>query len=152
MEEGASESNIKVVGMLDLRYRGERSSLTIPYVENYNALLDVFHRKHLETYGFRSEEEEVIVDTVKVTVIGITDKPVMPRRRVEEHRPVATGFRRIFDGYNWIDSSVYSRSMLKPGALLKGPSIIESYDSTIYVPEGFTAVVDEYESIRITCR
>jgi N-methylhydantoinase A len=44
---------------------------------------------------------------------------------------------------------VHWRDGLEPGTSLTGPAIVEALDTTIVVPPGWTAVVDERGYIRM---
>jgi len=49
-------------------------------------------------------------------------------------------FGEVYDG----------KYKLKPGSTIEGPVVIEDYDTTIYVPEGWSGKADEYLNITLT--
>jgi N-methylhydantoinase A len=48
-----------------------------------------------------------------------------------------------------VETPIFHRDSLKPGAVLHGPAIIDQFDSTTVVPPGVIAKVDEYRIIRL---
>jgi N-methylhydantoinase A len=48
-----------------------------------------------------------------------------------------------------VDTPVYDRSTLPAGARVAGPAIIEQLDSTVVVPPGVVAQIDEHLIIRM---
>jgi N-methylhydantoinase A len=48
-----------------------------------------------------------------------------------------------------IDTSVYTRKQLRSGSWLIGPAVIEQLDTTILIPPGFRAEVDEWLNLHI---
>jgi N-methylhydantoinase A len=49
-----------------------------------------------------------------------------------------------------LDTAIFDYDRLAPGALLAGPSIIESPLTTIVVPPSYEAAVDGYRNVVIT--
>jgi N-methylhydantoinase A len=49
-----------------------------------------------------------------------------------------------------VETPVYRRSELPAGAAFEGPAVVEQLDSTVVVPPGVAAEVDEYLNIRMT--
>ncbi len=54
------------------------------------------------------------------------------------------GTRTVYDRGTSVQAMVYQRAALSQGQELEGPAIIEQYDTTIYIPAGFRATVDEW--------
>jgi N-methylhydantoinase A len=54
-----------------------------------------------------------------------------------------------FAGEGAHDTPVYRRSELPAGAELTGPAILEQLDSTVVVPPGVRAEVDEWLNVRM---
>jgi N-methylhydantoinase A len=53
-----------------------------------------------------------------------------------------------FDG--WVDATLYDRSRLGAGDLVRGPAVIEEYGATVPVHPGYQARVDEHANLRLT--
>lgn len=120
----------------DCRYRGQGSELTVPVSDgNRNKIEESFVKSHQSTFGFTLEREIEIV-TIRVFAVIPRDKPTLelPARghtNVSERKAVIKG------------KHVFLKSFEKPGMEIgvpvEGPCAIDDYDSTAFVPEGWTA-------------
>jgi N-methylhydantoinase A len=57
-----------------------------------------------------------------------------------------------FDGGRTLDTPVYERSGLGAAGRLEGPAVVEQLDSTVLIPPGVEAEVDEWLNIRMRIR
>ncbi len=148
--EGVEETNIKIVRMLDMRYLGQAYELTVPYQGSIVRTVEAFHERHRERYGYDLRGEPVIVVNARITAYGIVAKPQLPRKQTTPYKPEPWKTRRVFfEETSWIETPVYWRPSLRPGAFMEGPAVIESDESTILVPPGYEAFVDEYYAVII---
>ncbi len=135
---------------LDMRYKGQAYELNVPWKGSVDLAIRDFHATHGRMYGFSSPDEPVEVVNVRVSLVGSLRKPAVPRTEAVRHVPEAEGKRSVyFEDIGWADTLVYNRSKLKPGAALKGPAVVEEYDSTTLVPPEYSLLVDEYGNLRI---
>jgi N-methylhydantoinase A len=131
--EGFGADQQRFERLIDLRYAGANSELTLPLAAD---LRDAFSAAHERQYGYRSDEEEI--ETMNLRVIA---RGVDPRRRVpeqlsftrssvlrEEARDVYFG-----PGLGWVATPIVQRASLG-GAWRQGPLLVEEYDSTTVVP------------------
>ena len=160
--EGFDEAQVRIRNLLDLRYPGQTSEITIEVpdgpmsVDTLRSLSDAFHREHENTYGHRSQEgERVEVVNVRLRARGLSDEDLTPESlaRASGHRPrspAAGSDRRAFfgEGHGWIGTPVVDRSDLDrvPRA---GPLIIEEYDATVVAPPDSRVSLDEASNIHI---
>ena len=63
--------------------------------------------------------------------------------QVGEREVVTEGGKRVLVPY-------YRGSSLRPGLSFQGPSVIEEETTTLYVPSGWKAGVDEYGNYRLS--
>ena len=54
---------------------------------------------------------------------------------------------RIFHGEDWIDCARHTAEALKPSQTIEGPSVIEGYTATTWVPPGWTATLDASDNL-----
>ena len=52
------------------------------------------------------------------------------------------GERRAWDAGAFVAATVYDRERLGAGATLAGPAVVEQYDTTTWIPGGWTGTVD----------
>jgi len=136
----------RVIRSLDVRYRGQSYELNVPWM-GLEESLKAFHEKHEALYGFRMDDEVEIVN-LRVTVIGAFEKPKLKEEREERYEPKPEARRDVFFG-DWIETPVYVKEKLKAGAFLRGPAVIESYDTTALIPPNYSAFIDRWGNVRV---
>jgi N-methylhydantoinase A len=121
----------------DLRYLGQNFEVNVPVPSgdlDASALADVvaaFNEEHHRRYGHRKLDEPVQFVSLRVTGIGITDKPrFMPFTPTGQAEPKGTRERLLMDGTR-AAVPIYERDTLPPGWEGSGPSVIEAPDTTI---------------------
>ena len=128
---------------IDLRYYGQGYELEIVVRRPFNraAVTKAFEGRHVEVYGFAHEGERIELTALRLTTtIPATSKVRLSE--VEGEMPVAgEGRRRAKFGERWFETRVYSRELLPVGGgVIRGPAIVEEYDSTVVVPPGWGCV------------
>jgi N-methylhydantoinase A len=149
--ENVSPDAIVLQRTIDMMYQGQWRSLAVSAPSPITSLADLvesFHREHQREYNFRRDVAPVGLFRLNLKAVGVvpkaefarsapTGKSVSPR----SHRPV--WFAAVGD----VQTPVYWRPDVSPGFSVKGPAIIEQFDSTTVVPPGFNAVVDPWLNI-----
>lgn len=131
----------------DCRYRGQGSELTVTVGKGDREEIEVrFREMHRSTFGF-SLEREVEIVTIRVFGIISRDKPAFEGVRQESMEDSSR--EAVLRGKK-IQLKVYSRPGLNIGRPVKGPCAIDDYDSTTFVPEGWSAVQGNIGEIRLT--
>jgi N-methylhydantoinase A len=154
-EEGVSPEDWEFHYALDLRYRGQGFELTIPLssgslqAEALPPLIQEFHRKHAEIYGFSNLNAEVELVSLRLTAIGRTEKPDLPEIPSKGSLSAAVLEERLvfFVGEGWRKTPVYSREKLPGSAELIGPAVVEGLESTVLVPPRARAFLDRFGNI-----
>jgi N-methylhydantoinase A len=125
----------------DLRYHGQSSALTIALPEGdagslIAGLTERFHREYRATYGYNTAEP-VEVASLRATVLGLSGKRLsFEGARIDSlANDGESGTRRVsFErGGGFVDVPLLARSAVDTTERT-GPAIIESYDTTIFVP------------------
>jgi N-methylhydantoinase A len=86
-----------------------------------------------------------------ITEIGLfaripTPKPVFPRHQLGGRKPAgaaAKGKRDVFAGGAWRAARIWDMDWLEPGNVIEGLSIVEHSMTTLVIPEGMMASVDD---------
>jgi len=155
--EGYPDDRVRLEVGCDLRYAGQASELTIPLPGGrFDAaalppLRDAFDAEYRATYGASTDEALELVNlrlvatglrpdrldfrAVRVAASGAETKP--------SRRPVS-----FVRGGEPLDTPVVPRQALE--GTLRGPAIVESYDSTIVLPPGAAATADAAGNLLIT--
>ncbi len=140
--------------LIDMRYLGQWRSLAVPV----EAPLDLeqaaatFHAEHLREYNFRRDDAPVEIYRLNVKALGVTPKAELARHEPTGATPEPRSRRPVtfFDTDEPVDTPVYVRDDLPSGFAFDGPAIVEGFDSTVVVPPGWRADVDEWLNIRLT--
>ncbi len=137
----------------DMRYGGQNYDLqvalrdagaTAPPLPDGPSLRQMFFAAHEQAYGFFNPDDTVLITALRLTATGRLPSPGLPpvpdgasrTPRPRDRRPV------WFEGDAPLDTPVYDRTALAPGAEIAGPAVIDQFDATTLVHPGATARVD----------
>jgi N-methylhydantoinase A len=142
---------------VDARYARQSYELVVPVPRRtfdaaaLREIAESFHKRHRSTYGYDNRSEPVQIVNVRISAIGeippltICDKPPSSARdAVKAKRPV------WFRAAGAIEATVYDRSRLPADWRAPGPLVIESLESTILVPPGWQANMNEDGFVLLT--
>ncbi len=147
--DGAPREGRVYTRLLEMRYQGQRLSLRIPYTGNLGEAVESFESLYQARYGYTLPEPP-LVSAARLTAAAPAPKPRLPEGREEPHTPRPAERREAhLPGTGWTRVAVYRRESLRPGAALETPAIVYDEDSTILIPEGYTARVDRHHVIWI---
>jgi N-methylhydantoinase A len=135
---------------VDARYARQSYELSVPLppgtldAARLAQVAEAFHDLHRRTYGHDNRSEPVQLVNVRLTAIGaipplaVRDKPAAPGSdAVKTRRPL------WFRATGAIEADVLDRARMAAGLVTKGPAVIESLESTILVPPGWQARMDD---------
>ncbi len=142
----------------DLRYVRQYHEVSVAvemeWLESYreDSIKDAFHRQHDKLYGYALKDEKTDVELVniRITAIGLTDKPVFPKGAFmgSDAEEFVKGKRPVFipSLMDFNEIPVYDGDRMGFGHFLRGAAIIEQVNTSIFVPPGFEVTCDEYGS------
>ncbi len=137
--------------VVQLRYRGQESTLEVPFEEAHerglaSRLREAFEARYAAVFGHRAEGRGVEVASLRV-VAGARVPPADPAPLPASFPAPVEGRRRCWLEARWQDVDAYDRSNLGPGAALAGPALVlDRFGSTV-VPSGWRAHVDGAEAL-----
>jgi N-methylhydantoinase A len=142
---------------VDARYPRQSHELAVPVAArpvDHAALADIaatFHDRHLHTYGHDNRGEPVQIISIRVAAIGAT-APLAIRDAVARSGTDAVKAKRQvwFRETGMIDATIYDRKRMAAGLQVAGPAVIESLESTILVPPGWRAEMNEDGFVLLT--
>ena len=146
---------------IDVRYYGQTPYLNLPLeqppssTDDVETLIQRYEDRYLREFGYVLPRDFASIELVnaRVVAIGMTPQAKLPRS-AERHVAAdpAVGTRPVyFDAAgDFVDTAIYDRARLGWGAELEGPAIAEQADSTVLIPPGATARVDEFLDIVIS--
>jgi N-methylhydantoinase A len=154
-EQGFSADEVALRWQLDLRYVGQSHELRVavsevapPDEHRLDEAIANYHREHERLYGVAAPSEPVESVATRVVAAHERTLPTLelpaPTAAHEERR------RRWRAPDGWAEAVVMERGNIKPGAVIKGPALIDSDDSTIAVLPGYEAKVHLSGLVEIT--
>ncbi len=156
--DGEPEEQWVLQRTADIRYVGQAYEVNVPVPDGpldaaaIAATIQAFHDLHLQLYAHSRPDGRIEFVNARVAAIGLTEAPPMraqPEQAVEakpmESRPVY--FDEIGD---YVDTQVFARGNLAPGATFAGPAIVEQVDTTTVVHPGQKVHVDGFGNLMIS--
>jgi N-methylhydantoinase A len=137
-EEGVPNGEILEEPALDLCYRGQSTTLTVPWRTVVSALGE-FHRAHERRYGHRLAQP---VELINVRLGLRTARRELALPRVQRGRRPRPRNGRIHGIPGEVP--VYRRQDLPPGMRLEGPALLVDAEATTYLEPGWQAQTDNF--------
>jgi N-methylhydantoinase A len=152
--EGVPEDQIKLQRSVDMRYLGQWRALSVPVGAPLTSLdhaVETFHAEHEREHNYRRDDAPVEIYRLNVQAVGVTPKPEFTRYALNGSRPQPVTTRQVlFDEQDqWLETPIFQRHSLDAGTTLEGPAIVEQLDTTVLIPPGIRAQVDEWLNIRM---
>lgn len=155
LSEGVSSEQIKLKRSLDMRYTGQHHEVTVDIPSGETSESDLedienrFHNKHKKLFTYSEPETEVEILNARIAAIG--EVPIVEMREEEEKGPnpdqAYKNTRDVYFEDGMMETPVYNRNKLRNGNIVESPAVIEESTTTIIVPPGWQAKVDEYENV-----
>jgi N-methylhydantoinase A len=157
-QEGFGENRIALEWMVEMRYQRQVHQVATPFVgppvtaaalEN---LLKDFERLYERRYGRGSSYRAAGAEMV---AFRLRARGLMPRPKVAAEATVGAdpshaerGRRAIFDGTAAIrPATVYDFERLRPGNVVRGPTVVHSPITTIVIQSGQIARMDPFRNL-----
>ena len=148
---GTAIGHVAVSHSAEMSYAGQIHTLRVPVEADWppgrmaEAFGDVYRREYGNTLG----GIPTVIVSLKTSVRGV--RPGQQRRTahaVVPARATPSGTRPVYFG-GWMDTPIYDRATLLPGATFDGPAIIEQADTTSVIEPGMIARVDPFGNILV---
>jgi len=155
--EGVAKKNRTTTYQVDIRYHGQGLLLTVDFDlsqlrrKGLNAIGTKFDQIHEQLFTFALPAEKELVNLRSV----VRDKalsvkaPSVPRGNDKPSTAFISKTKVFMEGKSKF-ASLYDRSKLKQGNVIKGPAIVLEMDSTTVVLPGHSGRVDKFGNILIT--
>jgi N-methylhydantoinase A len=163
--EGLNPADAASLRELDLRYSGQGYELRTPldglFTERVTAATlasarERFDLRHAQIHGHAARDRPVEVVSYRLRVRVAVPKFEPRRERAPiSPAPVATaikGTRNISLNNAVTTATVYARDHLNVGTTIAGPAIVEQFDATTVVPEGWSGRVDGFRNLLLDHR
>lgn len=138
--QGAAPETVQFRRSFDARYRGQSFEIEIADAPDMAQLRARFDRSHAQRYGYAVEGEAV--ELVNARLNAFSPTPAAGRFSVEASRALEAGEREAWIEDRMVAVPVFERDALVQGESVRGPALIEQYDSVTYVSRDWTAHVE----------
>jgi N-methylhydantoinase A len=140
IQEGVAKAAITARPTLDLRYRGQSYTLTVPWEGGCKGSAEAFHLAHQERYGHRLE---LPVELVNLRLQLQGPQPELPLAPlIGGAGPSPASRTTLYDVEGAVE--VWARDTLVPGQSLQGPALVTEQVSTTYLAPGWQGQVDPH--------
>ena len=152
--EGVGEGEQEATYQVDMRYRGQGTSLPIDVSPaefsqtGLRGLGERFDAEHAQLFTFALEAPHEVV-SLRAVVQGPDAGRSAPAREGARRDAPPGRPTRLYEGGAWHDAAIHDRSGLEPGHRVRGPAIVTEMDSTTLILPGHAAVVDGVGSLLI---
>jgi 5-oxoprolinase (ATP-hydrolysing) len=143
IKNGVSPHSIfKTRRLIFLRLKGQETSLEVEW--NVASEIETsFINQYRKLYDHWLETRDIEVESIRVIVAAGNDyhNPVFDAER--RYKPKPEKIKRTRVSGSWIKCPVFKWENLLSGAHVKGPALLLSESSTLFIEEGWTFVLDK---------
>ncbi|NPB06104.1 MAG: hydantoinase/oxoprolinase family protein [Aquificae bacterium] len=139
--EGFGKEEVQLERLVDARFKGQSYELTLPFSPDYP---ERFAELHERLYGYRHDAPVELVN-LRVRARASRPKPPLPSLPKGGKSPPPGALlkqKRVFFEGSFLELPVYDRGKLLAGNELPSPCLVVEYDSTTFVPPGWSVKVD----------
>ena len=134
---------------VDVRYLGQGFELEVqaPGQFSCSKLRELFEEKHEAVYGYRHSGEPLEITAIRLTLAIALTRPTLSRIANPNPRTITETHRSVWFNDQWFDTPVWWRDNLRTAQPIRGPAIIEGYDSTTVIPPGWKCTQSEHQCL-----
>ncbi|MBI3965139.1 MAG: hydantoinase/oxoprolinase family protein [Chloroflexi bacterium] len=156
--EHVAPENAVLTRTTDVRYFGQDFELPVPTMAGeiepaqLGEIIARFHREHERAYGYASPDALTQLVGFRVVATGSVARPQFTATGAGQSdvASAAIGSRPVYFDGAFVETPIYDRTRLRPGATLEGPAILDQMDSTTVVLPRQLVEVDGYRNLIIT--
>jgi len=143
LEEGVDRASVRVRRrIVSARYAGQGQTLELDLTPD-DDLAALLHERHETVFGHAPTDRAVEIESARVVVCideGDAQADAAADASPHDAEPAAT--RRVRFAGAWIDTPVFDRDALRPGARLAGPALVRERRTTTVVPPNWSGQID----------
>jgi N-methylhydantoinase A len=142
---GAGIEGATAEATYELRYRGQAFELAVAGAlrPDPSELAERFAAEHERRYGYRDPDAEVELVNIRLALVVAAPTP---KPRAAPQGGLARTVRRARFGGEWFEAQLL-RGEPPTGATAEGPCVLELPESTLVLPPGWRASVDDHGTI-----
>ena len=157
LAEGFTRDQISLRQIAYIKYYGHLDDLEVASPverllseQDVDSLVAHFESIFTKTYTLAGKPPMPSYQIGEVSVVAevSTVKPLVVRKELEGKDPPANaekGTRPVYQQGQWYNARLYEMDNLRPGNQIPGIAVIEAPSTTLFVPPGWRARIDEYD-------
>jgi N-methylhydantoinase A len=131
----------------DARYVGQAYELAIyPADLTPHAITAALHTAHERAYGYALTDRPVEIVNLRLRAIAPVAKPSFAPHTPDSSDPIL-GHKPVHFADGVHQTTLYARARLPVGMVIAAPALCFQYDSTILIPPGWRAQVDDFYNL-----
>ena len=131
--------------LIFFRLKGQETSLQIQYHES-KTIIKAFIEKYKKVYGHWMEGRDIEVDSIRIVMAEKEEGIQSQKQTQKKYTPQSKRTKSIFFTDGWKLSSVFRWEDLNAGAVINGPSLLISQNSTLVIENGWRLILDENQN------
>lgn len=155
-KSGIAEEDIAFRIFMRMQYMGQLRDLEVRTgfewlddASSLDAVIADFEALYAKVYALSARSPELGYLITQVVLSGTVEveKPALPLEELHGEGPpidASKGQRDVYWRDEWLRAGIWEMDRLKPGNRLAGLSIVESPATTLVVPPGWSAYLDEH--------
>lgn len=160
-KSGISSDQVEYKHIVRVQYAGQLNDVEVTVdfervesAEHLQQIIDRFEDAYSKAYSRAARSPELGYQTTNVVVTGTVpvEKPALPVETVSSETPPESARkegRKVYRGGQWHEADIYDMDKVLPGNVFKGVSVLESPATTLVIPPGFEARLDEHRLFHI---
>jgi N-methylhydantoinase A len=153
-----AHARIEARRFMNLCYPGQTFDMAVPVASANGRLragalaetVERFHALHEELHTYASRDEQPILRGLRLTLVGVTEKPQLPTFGRSSAKPPLKGRRPAYFGGRFVSTPIYDGPRVRAGQRIVGPAIIEEPFTTIVVHPRQRATLDRFGNYHVT--
>ena len=139
---------------VDACFVGQSYEVNVPFPDTTGTELTVaqivawFHDRYSKVYGYSDSDSPTRFLEARLQIVGMTPKPAVRLvADLDDASEEPSGTRLVFENGREMEAQIWQRGGLREGRVYEGPMVVEQYDTTVYVPDGFRVTVDKWANL-----
>lgn len=131
--------------LLFLRFNGQESTIEVPF-ENGREIRKRFQKKYKAMYGHWVDDREIEIESIRLVLCIKEESAIKKKVPGRAYRPFPVKRSDIFFNGAWKKTGVYLWEHLRAGAVIPGPALVVSQNSTTVVNDHWEFKLDQHNN------
>ncbi len=138
---------------LDMRYDGQEYTVTVEIPLSHctrDEIAEIFHEAYRQRYGHAHLDSPIEIVALRLAATAPLAEKVTVKTSPRRDRDPVFSEREVMFGGKWLTTPVFNESDLFSGDRFDGPLIVDTGLATVVVPPGWTLIIEDRGTMRLT--